>query len=123
MDRIAKHTKQPAMLRELFEALGNDPFVIAECLAGPVLAERLPTNLYAHDRSIHGEFKKQPEYRRANADNRTPYNMGAAQVLATGFPLSRIGRMYAPTKRGQSSAPPMHLHGEPPTQRCGLGVR
>jgi hypothetical protein len=41
MDRMAKHTKQPEVLHELFEALGNDPFVIAECLARPVLAERL----------------------------------------------------------------------------------
>ena len=43
MDRMAKHTKQPEVLRELFEALGNDPFVIAECLARPALAERLLT--------------------------------------------------------------------------------
>jgi hypothetical protein len=40
MDRMASHTKQPEVLRELFAALGNDPFVIAECLARPVLAER-----------------------------------------------------------------------------------
>ena len=40
MDRMAMHTKQPEVLHELFEALGNDPFVIAECLAKPVLAER-----------------------------------------------------------------------------------
>ncbi len=52
MDRMAQHTKQPEVLRELFGALGNDPFVIAECLARPVLAERLTTNLYAHDQSI-----------------------------------------------------------------------
>ena len=37
MDRMAQHTKQPEVLRELFAALGNDPFVIAECLARPVL--------------------------------------------------------------------------------------
>jgi N-acetylneuraminic acid mutarotase len=43
-DRMARHTKQPKVLRELFEALGNDPFVIAECLARPVLAERLLTH-------------------------------------------------------------------------------
>jgi len=30
MERMAQHTKQPDVLRELFEALGNDPFVIAE---------------------------------------------------------------------------------------------
>ena len=41
MERMASHTKQPEVLQELFEALGNDPFVIAECLARPVLAERL----------------------------------------------------------------------------------
>ena len=41
MDRMAEHTKQPQMLRELFEALGNDAFVIAECLARPVFTERL----------------------------------------------------------------------------------
>ena len=57
MDRMASHTKQPAVLRELFEALGNDPFVIAECLARPVLAERLVTDLYAHEQRIHGEVK------------------------------------------------------------------
>src|SRR5438876_2844359 len=40
MERMARNTKQPEVLQELFEALGNDPFVIAECLAMPVLAER-----------------------------------------------------------------------------------
>ena len=40
MDRMARDTKQPEVLRELFEALGNDPFVIAECLARPTLVER-----------------------------------------------------------------------------------
>ena len=43
MERMASHTKQPDVLRELFEALGNDPFVIAECLARPALAERFAT--------------------------------------------------------------------------------
>jgi len=43
MDRMAADTKQPEVLRELFEALGSDPFVIAECLARPIAAERLVT--------------------------------------------------------------------------------
>ena len=38
MDRMAHHTKQPQVLREIFHALGSDPAVIAECLARPVLA-------------------------------------------------------------------------------------
>ena len=44
MDRMARNTKQPEVLRELFEALGNDPFVIAECLARPVVSGRLVTS-------------------------------------------------------------------------------
>jgi N-acetylneuraminic acid mutarotase len=58
MERVATHTKQPEVLRELFAALGNDPFVIAECLARPVLAERLLTNWYAYDETIHGQLKQ-----------------------------------------------------------------
>jgi hypothetical protein len=61
MERMAQHTKQPEVLRELFEALGNDPFVIAECLARPALAERLVTNWYAYDQRIHGELKQRAE--------------------------------------------------------------
>jgi N-acetylneuraminic acid mutarotase len=49
MDRMAKQTRQPEVLRELFEALGNDAFVIDECLARPVLTERLVANLSAPD--------------------------------------------------------------------------
>ena len=49
MNRMAQHTKQPEVLHELFEALGNDPFVIAECLARPVLTERLIRDLSAPD--------------------------------------------------------------------------
>jgi len=41
MERMASYTRQPGVLQELFEALGNDPFVVAECLARPILAERL----------------------------------------------------------------------------------
>src|SRR6266699_6030890 len=61
MNRMAKHTKQPEVLRELFEVLGNDPFIIAECLARPALAERLVTNWYAYDQRIHGELKQRAE--------------------------------------------------------------
>jgi N-acetylneuraminic acid mutarotase len=61
MERIASHTKQPGVLRELFAVLGNDPFVVAECLARPVLTERLVTELYAHDQRFHGELKQRAE--------------------------------------------------------------
>jgi N-acetylneuraminic acid mutarotase len=51
MDRMAKNTKQPDVLRELFEALGNDPFVVAECLARPVLSERLTADFSVQDKT------------------------------------------------------------------------
>ncbi len=61
MDRMATNTRQPDVLRELFEALGNDPFVIAECLARPALVNRLITNWYAFDQRIHGALKHRAE--------------------------------------------------------------
>src|SRR5882757_7443968 len=61
MDRMAEHTKQPEVLRELFYALGNDPFVIAECLARPSLADRLLSSWYARDERIHGGLKQHVE--------------------------------------------------------------
>jgi N-acetylneuraminic acid mutarotase len=61
MDRMAQHTRQPEVLQELFDALGDDPFVIAECLARPALADRLLTNWYAYDQRIHGELKQRAE--------------------------------------------------------------
>jgi hypothetical protein len=53
MERMARGTKQPEVLRELFEALGNDPFVIAECLARPLFADRLVAELPVHDKAQH----------------------------------------------------------------------
>ena len=61
MDRMAEHTIQPDVLHELFDSLGNDPFVIAECLARPALAERLLRNWYAYDQRIHGQLKRRAE--------------------------------------------------------------
>jgi hypothetical protein len=49
MERMARNTKQPEVLRELFAALGNDPSVIAECVARPVLAQRLVAHLSSHN--------------------------------------------------------------------------
>ena len=61
MDRIAKGTKDPATLNELFEALNNDPYLIAECLARPVLADRLIRNWYANDERFHKETREKAE--------------------------------------------------------------
>jgi N-acetylneuraminic acid mutarotase len=68
IDRMANHTKQPEVLRELFEALGNDPLVIAECLGRPVLAERtLATN---------ASLKEQLQTRQSRAGKQTTKAVG-----------------------------------------------
>ena len=70
-DRMAKCTKDPATLKELFAALGDDPYLIAECLARPVLSDRLIRNWYASDNKFHGELKAQARILR---DQLTPAN-------------------------------------------------
>lgn len=41
MERMASQTQAPDVLRELFAALGNDAYMIAECLARPITADHL----------------------------------------------------------------------------------
>jgi N-acetylneuraminic acid mutarotase len=57
MDRMAQHTRQPEVLCELFAALENDPFVIAECLARPTLAERLLRDVHTYERQVHAQAR------------------------------------------------------------------
>ena len=76
MERMAQHSKQPEVLRELFAALGNDPFVIAECLARPVLSERLQLAAV--------EWRKEPlESWSARAQDQMPNVMAAANANYT----------------------------------------
>jgi N-acetylneuraminic acid mutarotase len=49
IDRMASASRQPEVLDDLFAALGNDPHLIAEMLARPILAERLARNFYEQD--------------------------------------------------------------------------
>jgi len=47
LDRMARETRDPRVLQELFDALGGDAALIAETLARPALADRLIRNRYA----------------------------------------------------------------------------
>ena len=58
MIRMAQHTKKPEMLRDLWNALNNDPHLIAECLARPLLADRNIRNSYDYDKRSHGKLKQ-----------------------------------------------------------------
>ena len=41
MDRMARETQDARLLREIWKALGDDPYVIAECFARPILVARI----------------------------------------------------------------------------------
>ena len=61
IDRMATQTKNPALLRELWHALDDDPRVIAECLARPILVDRLLRDWYARDARFHGALRATAE--------------------------------------------------------------
>lgn len=61
INRMIRNTKQPHLLKQLFAALNNDPYLIAECLARPTLADHLIRNWYAFDDRFHGNLKAEAE--------------------------------------------------------------
>jgi len=76
MDRMAANTRDGGVLGELFAALGNDPFVIAETLARQTLVDRLIRDWYANDIRFHGALKK-----RAQAALRSCTNAGCSNAM------------------------------------------
>src|SRR5207245_4668938 len=107
MERMAQHTKQPEVLRELFEALGNDPFVVAECLARPALSERLLTNFYAHDQRFHGELK-----RRAEADLRAHHTVRQMKQTSGNYSEIELVRSgIAQEEENRGAEPSVKLNG------------
>ena len=75
VQRMVASTRSPAVLDELFEALGRDPLVIAECLARPRLANRLAQQRYAYDRRFHGAVAERA--RAAHLTMQTPADLKA----------------------------------------------
>jgi len=61
IDRMSRDTRDAALLYELYEALGNDPQLIAETLARHTLSERLVRSWYAHDERVHGDLRRRAE--------------------------------------------------------------
>ncbi|HEX7955825.1 MAG TPA: hypothetical protein VF508_02725, partial [Pyrinomonadaceae bacterium] len=49
LERMARETRRPETLRELFAALGDDPFLVAEVLARPALVDRLARTSFESD--------------------------------------------------------------------------
>ena len=61
IERIAAQTRMPERLREVYAALGDDPVLIAECLARPSLVDRLARRQFEDDLRIHAQARREIE--------------------------------------------------------------
>jgi len=59
IERIGRDSRDKGTLREIFRALGDDPRLIAECLARPILADRLLRGWFSSDERIHSAVKSE----------------------------------------------------------------
>ncbi len=59
IDRLARDSRMPDRLREVYDGLGNDPILIQECFVRPVLVDRLIRDLFAADELIHAAIREQ----------------------------------------------------------------
>ena len=59
--RIARRTRMPERLSEIYAALGNDSIVFEECFARQVIVDRLARDYFASDRRIHAAARTEAE--------------------------------------------------------------
>jgi N-acetylneuraminic acid mutarotase len=87
--RMSRDTRMPERLRELFDALSGDPFLIKECLARPIVVDRLAKAAFSTDPAIHATARRQADaLRRALATKGSPptaSNVRRTVVTGTAF--------------------------------------
>ncbi|OGF61410.1 MAG: hypothetical protein A2Y62_06555 [Candidatus Fischerbacteria bacterium RBG_13_37_8] len=86
---MAQHTRKPDMLRELWEALDNDPHLVAECLARPILSDKLLQDLYNNDERFHGELKRHAQAELSQHANPSEMKMMDGKYYETEIILSK----------------------------------
>jgi len=96
LERMAHGTKMPERLLELYAALGNDPFVIKECLARATLVDRLIHNFYAFDPTLHIEPRRRAE------ELRRQLSTGELSPL-TGHPNRSVAELVMSETTGEKS--------------------
>jgi N-acetylneuraminic acid mutarotase len=85
--RMVAGSRMPERLDELFGALGNDPFVIQECLVRPALVSRLLDHFFSGDRALHlGE--------RTAAESLRQALVGRAVDPRASSPNRRVAEMF-----------------------------
>jgi N-acetylneuraminic acid mutarotase len=61
LDRMIRRSPMPERLREIFAALGDDPFLIQETFVRSALVDRLSRNFYAYDDRFHDGARREME--------------------------------------------------------------
>jgi N-acetylneuraminic acid mutarotase len=85
MDRIVTHSKDPEVLKELFYALQNDPYLIAECLARPLLVDRFTDKIQGFENWWLENRKNIPLLQD------TPHGSFHLTSIQTGGPIRALG--------------------------------
>jgi N-acetylneuraminic acid mutarotase len=67
LDRMARDSRRPERLAELYAALHDDPLLVAECLVRPRLAARRLRARYAADEELHAETRRRAQEELATA--------------------------------------------------------
>jgi N-acetylneuraminic acid mutarotase len=109
--RIARDTRVPGQLGELFAALGNDPILVREALARPILADRLARQAYYFDERLHAAARAEAEAVRAEllAGRRDPV---AFDLRRTEIEMIRGGSdadTGSPTAASAPHSPPVQI--------------
>src|SRR5881628_2898523 len=58
---MSANTRLPDRLQEIYGALGNDSFLLQECLARPALVDRLVRDFFSWDTRIHAAARQKAD--------------------------------------------------------------
>jgi N-acetylneuraminic acid mutarotase len=96
MDREARATRDPAMLRELWAALDGDPARVAECLVRPELAERRIKERYANDPSWQEAARQRAAREIGASTTLDDLRAGSGQLLEVDWQRTAAGEADLP---------------------------
>ena len=121
MERQAKGTRMPERLRELYAALGNDPVLVAECLARPILVDRLARGFFAFDGRVHAAARTDAESLRATIESKGLAAF-ASDPRRSEIEIVRVedGSENAPETETRRSPREVRLAGEACARRAAL---
>ncbi|ANM30623.1 hypothetical protein ABI59_15150 [Acidobacteria bacterium Mor1] len=107
LDRMVRSTRDPELLRQLFQALGNDPFLIAETLGRGALADRRLRAYYESDGKLHADLRKR--VREANEGEPS-----LSRWVESGAVRKDERRRFKPAPMGDQSATGEYRNADPP---------